>query len=290
MSRIITCKNTDGLELRFGYGYTPWLLTDVDGIYLSEGNVYTSDNTMIDGATYQGTTLKLRNIVMTMIDRVGHRYNRQILYDVFKPKSPGTFVYEEGGEIRTIQYYVESVDISSMGARRTATVSLICPDPYFQANNETSVLIAGWAARWEFPHQFVIGGEAMGERSGEKLKTITNDTASDNIGMTISIVSAGNASNPSITCVETQQTIKVGTVAHPLQLKAGDEVQITTGTNDKHVYLISGGKKKEINEYLDEESEFIQLMRGDNTIGYGSDTGSEHLTVTCTFRYKYLGV
>lgn len=290
MGRIITCTNNDGLALRFGYKYSPWLLTDVDGIYLSEANVYTSDNTMIDGATYQGTTLKLRNIVLTMIDKTEHKYNRQILYDVFKPKAPGVFSYEENGETRNIEYYVESVDISSMGSRRTAVVSLICPDPYFVANSDTVVIIAGWQANFTFPHNFKAEGEALGEKSGERLKTIENETAADNIGMTISIVTSGLAKNPSITCVETQQTIKVGTAAHPLNMVSGDEVRITTGTNDKHVYLIRGGVTTEINEYLDEESEFIQLMRGRNTIGYAADSGQEYLSVKVKFRSKYLGV
>lgn len=290
MPRIITCTNADGLAIRFGYSYAPWLLTDVEGIYLSEANVYTSDNTMTDGATYQGTTLKLRNIVLTMEDKTGHKHNRQVLYDVFKPKFPGLFSYEEEGETKTIAYYVESVQTTTMGAVRVATVSLICPDPYFQADADTTVLIAGWRGLWEFPHQFKVGGEPFGEKSGDKLKTIVNDTAADNIGMTISIVSTGNVTNPSVTCVETRQTIKVGTIAHPLTLKSGDEVRITTGTNNKHVYLVSGGITTEINEYLDEASEFIQLMRGDNTIGYDADTGAEYLSITCIFRYKYLGV
>ena len=290
MGRIITCENEDGLALRFGYSYTPWLLTDVEGIYLSEANVYTSENTMIDGATYQGTTLKMRNIVLTMVDRKNHKYARQILYDVFKPKSPGTLSYTEEGETRTIEYYVESVETTTMGSVRTATVSLICPDPYFVADADTTVLIAGWKASWTFPHMFLAGGEPMGEKSGEKLKTITNDTAADNIGMTISIVATGNVINPSVTCVETQQTIKVGTEAHPLAMVSGDEVRITTGTNNKHVYLISDGVTIEINEYLDESSEFIQLMRGDNTIGYAADSGDEYLSVSVTFRYKFLGV
>ncbi len=290
MARIIECTNTDGLSIRFGHTYAPWLLLDVEGIYLSEGNVYTSDNTMTDGATYQGTTLKLRNIVLTMQGRKDHKYNRQILYDVFKPKSPGTFSYTEDGETKTIEYYVESVEISTMGTPRTATVSLLCPDPYFQASEDTRVVVAGWSALWEFRHEFPSEGETFGEKSEEKLKTITNDTAADNIGMTIIITASGYVSNPSITCVETQQMIKVGTVAHPLNMEAGDEVRITTGTNDKHVYYTHAGETREINEYLDEDSEFIQLMRGDNTIGYDADSGAGYMSVSVMFRYKYLGV
>ena len=54
--------------------------------------------------------------------------------------------------------------------------------------------------------------------------------------------------------------------------------------------VLSKQANQEINEYLDEESEFIQLMRGENTIGYAADSGDGYLSETVTFRYKYLGV
>lgn len=292
MGRIITCTNEDGLALRFGYDYTPWLLTDVEGVYLSEANVYTSENTMIDGSTYQGTTLKMRNIVLTMIDRnkTGLKHNRQVLYDVFKPKSPGTLSYSESGETRSITYYVESVQTTSMGAQRTATVSLICPDPYFYGENDVDVLIAGWNKLFTFKHEFSAAGEELGAKSAEKLKVIANDTAADNIGMTITITADGDVTNPSITRVESQQVIKLGTDSRPLAIGVGDEIKITTGTGNKHVYLTRDDVKTEINSYLSEDSEFIQLMRGNNTIGYAADSGAEYLRVSVKFRYKFLGV
>lgn len=290
MSRFITCTNEDGLSMQFGYEFSPWLLLDVDGIYLAENNVYTSENTMTDGATYQGTTVKMRNIVLTMVDNKKHKNARQVLYDLFKPKSPGIFEYLEEGETRSIEYYVESVEISSMGKNRTATVSLVCPDPYFTAPNDIEVYIAGWEALFEFEHEFVFGGEPLGERSTEMLTTITNDSAADNIGITVTITVTGDVTNPSVTRVESNQTIKVGTTLNPLNLVMGDVLTITTGTNNKHVYLTRENQKTEINTYLDESSEFIQLMRGVNSIGFDADTGSEHMTVSVSYRYKYLGV
>ena len=56
------------------------------------------------------------------------------------------------------------------------------------------------------------------------------------------------------------------------------------------IYLISGGETKKINEYLDEESEFIQLVHGRNTFIYDADGGEDYLNVTITYRFRYLGV
>lgn len=288
--RTAKCTNIDGISLEFRKDdFTPWLLTDVDGIYTIDTNVYTSDNTMVDGATYQGSTVKKRNIVLTMMDKGDHKHNRELLYTVFKPKSPGVFTYEEGEEVRTIDYYVENVvPGQTSGLHWSFTVSLICPDPFFTDTQDTSVLVAGWISLFEFQHEFKL--EALGERSTEKLKTIDNDSAADNVGLTLTITATGDVVNPSVTRVESQQTMKIGTESKPMTLNAGDILKITTGVNDKHVYLTKGGSTSEINEYLNETSEFIQLMRGSNTIGYDADSGSEYMNVICEFRYKYLGV
>jgi len=70
----------------------------------------------------------------------------------------------------------------------------------------------------------------------------------------------------------------------------GDKITITTETNNKKVRFTHDGVTTEINEYLDEDSEFIQLMAGINTIGYDADSGDAYMTVTLTYREKYLGV
>lgn len=288
--RVIECINDDGLSARFGRSFSPWKLTDVDGLYQVNENVYTSENTMTNGSTYQGSTTKMRNIVLHLVCRDRYKYCRQFLYDVFKVQSEGTLIYEESGERRTIKYHVENIDPDSMGNLRAASVSLLCPDPYFESDQDITVVIAGWESGWHFPHEWKAEGEPFGEKSAEKLKTVENDSAADHIGMTIRISASGKVTNPSVTRVESTETIKIGTSAHLMEMGTGDEIMITTGVNNKHVYLIRNGKQTEINEYLDESSVFLQLMRGKNTIGYNADSGADYMRVTIQFRYKFPGV
>lgn len=290
--RKIICSNEDGMEVTFSDSFSPFLLENCDGIYVVENNVVTSENTMTDGATFQGSTTKMRNIVLTLRDNVGsnHMENRTLLYNLFKPKSKGLFTYIENEEIRTIEYYVESVTIGSETRARMATVSLLCPDPFFTGPSDIEVTMAGWNALWEWQHEFVSGGEEFGARVEEKLKTIDNSSAADNVGITITITASGPVSNPSITHVEQGESISVGTSVKPLNLSLGDQVIITTGTNNKHAYVVREGVRTEINEYLTEDSEFIQLMRGKNTIGYSAASGEKYMTVIVSFRYRYLGV
>lgn len=290
--RQIVCENEDGMAVNFGSSFSPFLLENCDGLYDLNVNVSTSDNTMTDGATYLGSVVKPRNIVLTLRDKTGadHQKNRAVLYDLFKTGSEGNLVYTENDTSREISYYVESLLIDGVNRARQATVSLLCPDPYFYAVNESNVTMASYDAQFEFPHEFLSGGEELGAKNTEKLKTIENTGAVGGIGLTIVITAAGPVTNPSVTHVENAEAILLGTEEKPLELQLGDTVIITTATGNKHVYLVSGGVQREINEYLDESSVFIQLSRGKNTFGYTADDGADDMTVEISYRYKYLGV
>lgn len=150
--------------------------------------------------------------------------------------------------------------------------------------------MAGWLKGFEFIHEFTSDGEEFGTRSYEKNKQISNNSAADNIGLTFVIKCNGSITNPSLIHVEQQEFIKIGTENRPFTMYVGDVLTITTGTGNKHVYYTHEGVRTEINEYLDENSEFIQLQSGTNTIGYEAEDGEEYMSVSISYKYKYLGV
>ena len=151
MARKIMCSNDDGMTVVFDDSFGPFLLESCDGIYMVENNVVISENTMTDGATYQGSTTKMRNIVLTLRDRPGsdHQANRTLLYNLFKPKSPGTFVYLENdeSESRSIEYYVESVSIDGVMRARQARIMPISPaTPAIATSRTRSMLLTSVAS------------------------------------------------------------------------------------------------------------------------------------------------
>ncbi len=290
MKRII-CRNENDIEVEFNYNEdADFFLVSLEGVYSVSNNVVTSENTMTDGSTYQGSTTKQRNIVITAFIDGDYQKRRDLLYKCFKPKSTGSFTYIEGDEKRTIDYKVEEIDIAETGVIRNAVISLICPDPFFKDLNDIVVTMAGWKRSFTWPHEFTAEKEPFGERIAEIIKTVENDSAADNIGIEILMQASGAVTNPALYHVEQDEHIKVGTADHALQLAAGEVVKITTGTNNKNVYLISNGQETKINEYLDEDSEFIQLTSGSNTFKYDADAGINYLNVTISYRFRYLGV
>lgn len=288
VNRSITCSNADGFSVVFGErGMSPFLLVEAEGCYYISNNVTISENTMSDGGAYQGSVAKIRNIVLTVRDLTNHVYNRNLLAQLFKTGEPGNLVFREDENERQIDYYVESVNSTGQYGSRIYTISLLCPDPFFYALEDVTVYMASWVSNFEFVHEFLSSGEEFGYRSAERLQNIVNQNAANNIGMTIKVTANGNVTNPSIIRVESNESITVGSVAKPFNMTAGDILTITTSDNDKHVYLTHEGSTAEVNEYLTEDSVFIQLMRGDNNIGYSADSGEDNMVVEITYRLKY---
>lgn len=289
--RQIVCTNDENVAITLTDKFFPWELQTCEGIYEFASQVNTMDDAMTDGSIYQGSKVTKRNIVITLRDRpnADHMANRKLLYSVFKPASAGVFAYTENGETKAIEYYVEKVYIDAVKRSRAATVSLICPNPFFHDLTDTVVSMADWDSLFEFEHEFTSEGEEFATRNVERLKTIENYNA-DNIGVTITIKAFGAVTNPAIYHVEAQTAIKIGTTAKPLAMVSGDSVVVTTETNNKHVYLVHNDIWTEINNYLSEDTEFIQLGIGSNTFGYNALSGAENMVVSIAYRNRYLGV
>jgi hypothetical protein len=286
--RKITCTNKDGVSITFTEeGFEPFLLMSIEGVYDSENEVTMSNHTMIDGATYQGSIKRPRNIVLTFRDEPNFAENRASLDELFKDGEEGTFLYEDSeGDKRIITYYVENTTSEGTHSSRIHTVSLLCPDPFFYAVNDAVLRMAEWNGLFEFPHEF-FQWEEIGYRSHVKMRSILNKNAMDNIGMIIQIYANDTVVNPWIIIVEQNKRIKVGGNGRDLTMVAGDILEIRTVTGDKHVYFTHEGVKEEINYMVTGDSEYIQLKRGWNNVGYDADSGSENMTIRLTYRLKF---
>ena len=290
MNRYITCTNEDNVSCKFGSSFSPFLLTAVDGMYKVGINISTSDSNLIDGVIYQGSKMSSRNIVLTIRDKENHKDNRELLYRLFKPNSKGVLRYYENDDIKKINYYVESVDVTGNYSSRQATVSLICTDPFFYDNEETIKYLAEWHGNFEFEHQFISNKEEIGYRSLVKNLNIQNLTPRNDIGLNIEITSIGTAKNLKIIHNEQNKTISIGTDEKEFNMMAGDVVNIITEKGNKNIILTRENVVTNINNYLSEDSEFIQLGVGDNHIGYDASEGVSNLSFKIAYAFKYNGV
>lgn len=326
--RYITCENEDGDKVTFGETRnSTFLLVDASGVYASNNDVRVAQNTMVDGAIYQSSVTKYRNIVLTVKDwkrsmpssngnddndvlyitggyirdsvltitearnrthtgSEDYVEDRNLLNKVFKSGKVGKLTFEEAGEKRVIEYYVEYMRSTGKDGVRQHTISLICPDPFFYDPDDITVHLSQLIPDFEFIHEFIDEGEEFGHSMGI-YENIYNESANENIGLTMAISGETDIVNPVITRMESSEYIGIGDENNPFTLGVGEQLIITTGVGNKHVYWVHNGTTEEINYCMTDGSTFIQLMRGNNNIGYDADSGKNSMAIDVTYRLQY---
>lgn len=287
--RTITCINKENnISCSFTESeFSPFILRSIDGIYEQSSKIMTSSNAFSDGSVYQSSVLETRNIVLYLKDLNDHTKNRQFLIRMFPPDTKGTLIINDDNLSRKIDYYVEKITSDSNYSVRNYQISLMCPDPYFYDIDDYTVTMASYLPSFVFSHEFNSLKEEFGYRQKNKLQNIKNEQGADKIGITIVISAEGSVKNPSIIRVESSEFIKVGTDTKPFIMSAGDKVIITTGNDNKHIYLESGGVQTNISQYMSDDSTFIQLEKGDNSIAYSADSGVDSIEVSIKYRIRY---
>ena len=293
--RKITCTNiTNNVSAAFSDDTKPFWLVEAEGLYTVDITVNSIVNSMTDGSTVAGSVVRARNIVLTLANHLEHGVNRNLLYYLFMPKTKGVLTYEEVEgdfyEKREIDYVVEKVESESMYSGRLNVVSLHCPDPFFRDIYDTTIDAIGWEAGFEFDHEFVDAGEEISTFYQNKLVTLTNDSTVGDIGFTVELTAEAEVVNPRLYSLEQEAYIQIGSSGNPFTLNTGETLIISTVSGNKNAYLISNGVRTIVNNYIEEGSEYIQLINGTNTIRMSADSGEDHLLMKISYRYKYQGV
>lgn len=292
INRSATFLNTeDNLNLVINGRTNGIIIDSIDGIYEFNGEVMTSPYSQTHGDRYKSSRATKRNIVVQ--GRIYNNFydNRQLLYRVFRIGALGRFCYSEPNRAnRYADYYVEKVDIDQNAYRGQYQISLICPDPFFYAGDPESVDLSAWASDFTFEHDFLAAGEELGHREASMIKEIQNLNGVSGIGMKIIMTTTGSVTNPYVYLAETGEQIAIGTSTNQYTLTSDVQVEIETTTGQKNIVQIEDGVETRINEYLDPDSSFFQLLAGTNTIGYNADSGAEYLNVHIEYKMRYLGV
>lgn len=292
ITRSATFLNTeDNVNLVINGNTNGIVISSIDGIYEFKGEVQTSPYSQTHGDRYKGSRATKRNIVIQGKIYNNFYENRQLMYRVFRIGALGRFCYSEPNRAnRYADYYVESVDIDQNAYRGQYQISLICPDPFFYAGDPESVDLSSWVADFTFEHDFMALGEELGHRESSMIKEIQNLNGVDGIGMKIVLTASGSVTNPYVYLAETGERITIGTEDNPYTLDGDVRVEIETTTGKKNIVQIEDGVETRINEYLDPDSSFFQLIAGINTIGYNADSGAEFLSVHIEYKMRFLGV
>ncbi len=283
--KIIKCANDNGLEAEFTYDHDnhEFFLVSCDGIYSVKNAITTSKNATTDGTTYNGEGLEQRNIVITANIIRNYRQNREMLSRVFKTHSQGTFIHEEDGDTRKINYRVESLDVEEKGIIRSAVISLICTDPYFTDGEEMLIEMSQWYDDFEWEMEIPEEGMEFGHRETSTIMQVDNESTKD-VGLTITLEADDNVTNPILYNQTTNETLKL-----ICEMLPNDKITIRTIEGNITVELLRNGTVIDYNYTVDEDNDgYIQLVIGTNVIKYDADDGVEYLNVKFEYKNQFI--
>ncbi|MGJ8756271.1 phage tail family protein [Clostridium botulinum] len=289
MQKIIF-KNERGQSITLGNS-APYILQKVENTGSPKTTILSSKAPGQDGKSYHGTLLEERTLPITATivgtDMEDMYAKRQLLCSIFNPKLSGKLTYINNAGEHTIDCIVEDSPAfkEQVVYVQEFLIQLYCPNPFWMDIKESKEEIALWVGDFHFPLIIPPEGIIMGHRISNLIVNAKNK-GDEECGMRIEFRALATVVNPSLFNVYTRKYIKVKRT-----LQAGDKLVINTSFGNKRVEMIkSNGTKINVFNYIDLETEFLQLKVGDNLLRYDAEKGLDNLEMALYYKPLYIGV
>lgn len=269
MINQITVTNhlSESLTLSLSDPYSTGLVVEsITGLGPPKASINTSDLAMGDGAVYNSGRVDKRNIVMRLrllevwednevtetIEDV-----RLKTYKYFPLNKPITLTIETENRTVWTEGYVESNDPDVFSKDETASISIICPRPFFYGAEVTETT---------FP--------------------ITYDGEYD-CGVLLDIMCSGPVNTPVIRNVTNDDSITINRT-----FKNTDHILISSVLGDTYINFTTYGDPTPVNlmNYVPKLDSWVHLTRGTNNITASATSGANKLSVSVKYTPLYGGV
>lgn len=276
-----------------------FVVTSISGLGAGKADINVTDMSTNDGSLYNSARAQKRNIVLSLqylfkstIEDVRH-----LSYKYFPIKKKVKLLIETDNRNLEIEGYVESNDPNIFSKDESADISIICPYPFFYSGDGVQTTIfSGIEPMFEFPFSneslntnLLIMGELQ-----NKTENVVVYNGDIETGITISIHAIGEARGISIYNVTTRESMLIDTdkIARftGSGIVAGDDIIIRTVTGEKSVTLLRGGKTYNILNCINRNTDWFELVKGDNLFAYSAEFGMSNLQFKIENRLVYEGV
>lgn len=275
-------ENERGDSITLSYYEDDYILKDISGLDTLNNQINLIKGINNDGSMFTNMSVVEREISVSGMFLYNNDLRKKLLR-VFNPKLKGKLHCLNNDKV--IECYIESTPlIKANGYIQDFNIELICPNPYLSDEKETKVTIAKWRAAFKFPMQLKTPGILMGVKEPSLIVNVFN--AGDvRCGMKIEFIAKGTVKNPSLFNVNTREYIKLNRT-----MIAGEKITINTNYGNKKIESLINGVTKNILNYYDLTSTFLQLDIGDNLFRYDAEENLSNLEVSIYFTNQYLGV
>lgn len=279
----LSVRNTKGeiLDLTNDSRYS---LYQIDGLNPTPATLNFSQLANYDGSIYNSGQLGNRNIVLYIKIHNDAESNRINLYKYFQLKKMIRIFYENNTRSVYIDGYVETFEIEYFSMNEIVQISIVCPNPYWKADEETQLDFSNTIDLFEFP--FSIPVEGIEFSRIESITTTYIDSGEIETGITIEFIANSNQIlNPKFINRTTQEYFVLN-----FDMNEGDVIRINTRRGEKSVILIRDAVETNIINNIQTGSKWVHLEPGINELSYECDEGQLNLTVHVITTKCYEGV
>lgn len=277
-----------------------FVVKSITGLGPGKATVNTSDIITTDGGMFNSARLPSRNIVISLgflwKDEQSIETTRQLSYKYFPIKRKVNLVIETDNRLAEIEGHVESNDPTIFSNAEGTDISIVCPDPHFHSTRVHNTVFRGVDSMFEFPFSNESLTDDLMEISAVMNLTeqvILYDGDSE-IGVTISMHATGEVRNITIYNVISREIMRINTdkieALTGSCITEGDDLIICTTKGNKSIKLIRGGKTINLLGCLDKNTDWFQLVKGENVFAYVAEYGDTNLQFNIENQIIYEGV
>lgn len=262
-------------------------VTDITGLGPSGAHINMTNYARTDGAILNSKKLNPKTITITLLLEGDVEAARQQIYGYFRTKEAARFYFANGSRDAYIDGWVQSVEVDLFSMSEQMILTLFCPDPYFQADEEITASLRFQPKRFYFP--FAIDQDDPVEFSvydSENRVVIANDSDTPT-GFEASVLFYGACSSIVINNLTTQEFIGVD-----YAFQAWDLLTINTKEKQKKVTVKRNSVTTSLMADLEDGSTFPVIAPGDNEFNYHVDggDGDDNAEVVITYNRRYRGL
>jgi len=275
----VTYINEAGESISLAYSF-PYFFQQISGTDGPTAEVIRVQTIGQDGSTI--TNVRLMNREITLRGTIRGRTKDEIaiyrsrLLRVFSPKSKGRIIYEYGNVKRQIECQVETGPRFSKLQTfkyQDFLIDILCPNPFWTAIEPATTVMKSFDGGFVFPMSFYIEFGTVGTH-------IILDNDGD-VETPVFLELTGKLVTPVIKNLTTGEEIKINRT-----IETGDILEIGTEFGNKYV-RING---ENAFHYVDEDSDFFNLVVGENQLEYTAAESDENSNCIISFYPRYLGV
>jgi hypothetical protein len=270
-------------------GSRPFLVQSIGGFGGSPVILQTMKAPFQDGQTLVDQLLDSRDISLTLTifgaDKQDVYEKRRKLSRLFNPKlGEGTLTWQREDANYSIKVVPDVSSPEFPGGDGVGTtyqkvlLYLKAPDPALFDPNEEHWTLASFVGGITFPFSFPVSFGTVGQ-------TLTIENKGD-INTPVFISFKGPLRNPVLENKTTGKKISI-----TRELFAGETLEVNTAFGQKSVQIVNAdGTRSNAFHYVSPDSEFWNLIPGDNEVSYAATEESGDSAVNLFFYHRYVGV